>query len=115
VIGEYLTSKGYQVLLAKDGIVALQLASTWRQPIHLLLTDVVMPRMRGPEVVRKVSGIHSETKAMYMSGYADLSLEGGSLEEAVLIAKPINLTALARKIRQVLDQPAQSERAGLGR
>ena len=76
VIGEYLTSKGYQVLLARDGIEALQIAETRKEPIHLLLSDVVMPRMRGPELVRRLSGIHAEAKAMYMSGHADLAIEG---------------------------------------
>ncbi len=104
VIGEYLTAKGYEVLLAKDGIAALQIAEARAQPIHLLLTDVVMPRMRGPELVRKLCGIHSESKAIYMSGYADLTNEAGSLQGVTIVAKPVDLTALARKIRQTLDE-----------
>jgi PAS domain S-box-containing protein len=103
VIGEYLTSKGYKVLLAKDGIEALQIAETRKEPIHLLLSDVVMPRMRGPELVRRLSGIHAEAKAMYMSGYADLAIEGRSLQHAIVVTKPVDLTALARKIRQALE------------
>ncbi len=102
VIAEYLTSKGYEVLLAKDGIEALQIAETRKEPIHLLLSDIVMPRMRGPELVRRLSGIHTEARAMYMSGYADLAIEGKSLRDAIVVAKPVDLAALARKIRQAL-------------
>jgi len=102
VIGEYLTSKGYEVLLAKDGMEALQIAETRKEPIHLLLSDVVMPRMRGPELVRRLSGTHAEAKAMYMSGYADLAIEGRGLQDAIVVTKPVDLTALARKIRQAL-------------
>jgi len=102
VIGEYLTSKGYKVLLARDGIEALQIAETRKEPIHLLLSDVVMPRMRGPELVRRLSGSHAEAKAMYMSGHADLAIEGTSLQKAMVVTKPVDLTALARKIRQAL-------------
>jgi len=102
VIGEYLTSKGYKVLLARDGIEALQIAETRKEPSHLLLSDVVMPRMRGPELARRLSGIHAEAKAMYMSGRADLAIEGTSLQKAMVVTKPVDLTALARKIRQAL-------------
>jgi two-component system cell cycle sensor histidine kinase/response regulator CckA len=72
------------------------------QKIHLLLSDVVMPRMRGPELARRLSGIHAEAKAMYMSGHADLAIEGTSLQKAMVVTKPVDLTALARKIRQAL-------------
>jgi len=102
VIGEYLTSRGYEVLLAKDGTEALQIAETRKEPIHLLLSDIVMPRMRGPELVRRLSRIHAEAKAMYMSGYADFAIEGRSLQDAIVVTKPVDLAVLARKIRQAL-------------
>ncbi len=65
--------------------------------------------------MRRLSGIHAETKAMYMSGYADLAIEGRSLQHAIVVTKPVDLTALARKIRQALQgQVVHVERLGEG-
>ena len=74
-------------------------------PIHLLLTDVVMPQMSGPEVSGQVHAARAETKILYMSGYTDTGIvHDGILEsEAAFIQKPFTPQALTLKVRQVLD------------
>ena len=99
VMSKYLTSKGYRILEARDGPEALQLASRYHQPIHLLLTDVVMPKMRGPEVDQRIRSIHPETMTVFMSGYSDLSAEG--IGTAVVLQKPIDLDLLAQKVHRL--------------
>jgi CheY-like chemotaxis protein len=73
--------------------------------IHILLTDVLMPGINGREVARQVKGQHSETKTLYMSGYAYHTMLGrGVLEAAALfIQKPFTPSQLSRKVREVLD------------
>jgi PAS domain S-box-containing protein len=102
-----LESAGYTVLLASRGEEAIQVASTHRNPIDLLLTDVVMPQMGGRELAKAVEKIDSKIKVVYMSGYAEKAIvHQGILEPgAVLIQKPFTPATLIRKIREVLDNP----------
>jgi len=105
-----LARYGYEVLLASDGEQALQLAREHGHPIHLLLTDVVMPVMGGRVLVEQLRLTHPETRILYMSGYTDDAvIRHGVLQPHVaFLEKPFVPRALAQKIRQVLDAPADS-------
>ena len=102
-----LHSKGYEILEAKNGPEALEVCMNWRQPIHLTLTDIVMPQMNGRELAHRVGELHPETKVLYMTGYAGNRVGGTEVldEDARFIQKPFSADALADKIRSVLDAP----------
>lgn len=91
---------------ASDGGQALILCEKYTDPVHLILTDVVMPGMSGRELVERLRRIHPEAKALYMSGYTDnVILHHGILEQGLsFIQKPFTLESLARKVREVLDR-----------
>lgn len=102
---EVLNVLGYQVFEAGSGTQAIQLAELYKAPIHLLLTDVIMPRMNGREVAEKVKALHPETTVLFMSGYTDdIISKHGVLEEDVhFINKPFTPSILATKIREILE------------
>ncbi len=101
-----LKKQGYKVLEAPDGGKAFMLCEAFKEPIHLILTDVVMPGMSGSKLVERLKEIHPEMKALYMSGYTDNAiLHHGVLEPGInFIQKPFNVDGLARKVREVLDK-----------
>jgi PAS domain S-box-containing protein len=101
---EYLQLSGYTVLEARDGHVALELATMHAGPIHLLMTDVVMPGISGRELAQRVVKIRPEIKILYMSGYTDQAVaHQGILEgDAVLLQKPFSMATLATKLREIL-------------
>jgi len=96
---------GYEILEAENGEKALNVSETHEGPIHLLLTDVVMPRMSGTDLSEKLRSIRPETRVIYMSGYtADAIVRNGILRQNInFIEKPFSLESLAKKVRQVLD------------
>jgi PAS domain S-box-containing protein len=102
-----LTRKRYRVLTAPDGVTALELLSSTDEPIQLLLTDVVMPRMLGKDVADKISVLRPGVRVLYMSGYAQPVLTSqGTLQPGVaLIEKPFTQTELLKMVRSVLDAP----------
>lgn len=101
-----LKKQGYKVLDAPGGEEALALGEEFKEPIHLILTDVVMPGMSGRQVVERLQRIHPEAKALYMSGYTDnVIFHHGILEKGIeFLQKPFTLESLARKVREVLDR-----------
>jgi two-component system cell cycle sensor histidine kinase/response regulator CckA len=101
----FLTDNGYQVLTAADGSEAQQVAAQNPGPIHLLLTDVVMPGINGRVLAERLAPRHPAMKVLYMSGYTDSFIAGhGVLEEGIhLLHKPFTEEALMRKVREVLD------------
>jgi two-component system, cell cycle sensor histidine kinase and response regulator CckA len=103
-----LQATGYSVLEASRGEEALDVLNTYGLPIHLLLTDVVMPGMSGPELASRVEHAHPETKVLYMSGYTgDVAVRHGVLDQgSAYLQKPITPTTLSRKVREVLDAAA---------
>jgi CheY-like chemotaxis protein len=102
---ETLREGGYNVLEAKDGEEALSLAAQYDGEIHLMLTDVVMPKMSGREVAEQLIVLRPDTKVLFMSGYTDDAIvHHGVLDQGTpFIAKPFNVDALMRKVRELLD------------
>lgn len=100
-----LTSQGYRVITAGDGQEALDRVARGGQSIDLLITDVVMPRVSGPELVRRLSTTLPKLSVLYMSGYSEESdLRGMSDEErAGLLQKPFSPKQLEAEIRRILD------------
>jgi PAS domain S-box-containing protein len=100
-----LDRNGYTVILADDGMDAIVIARTREGPLHLLLTDVVMPQVLGKDVAEAVHRARPETRVLYMSGYARPVLAGtGTLESGVtLVEKPFSEEVLLTAVREVLD------------
>jgi CheY-like chemotaxis protein len=101
---EILGAYGYTVVTAADGMEGLEQAKTHAGPIHLLLTDVVMPKMRGRELAELVSMLRTDVKVLYMSGYTD----DPKLQQDVtghhsrLLRKPFSPTQLLEAVRETL-------------
>jgi two-component system cell cycle sensor histidine kinase/response regulator CckA len=106
LLQQFLKRQGYRVLVAADGEEALRLAAEEPGPIHLLITDVVMPRLSGGEVGRRVAQARPGIAVLYISGYTDHPLLQQTLAEynAAALAKPFTLDVLARQGREVLDR-----------
>jgi nitrogen-specific signal transduction histidine kinase/ActR/RegA family two-component response regulator len=106
--GEMLQMHGYEVLPARNGQEALDLVRGHNRPIHLLLTDVVMPQMSGRQLAESLAGIHPEIRVLYMSGYTDgvIAHHGVLDAEVAYLQKPFTADFLARKVREVLDAGA---------
>ncbi|HEY5934533.1 MAG TPA: response regulator, partial [Kofleriaceae bacterium] len=102
---EILLRSGYTVLVAHDAGEATRQAGAHAGTIHLLLSDVVMPQLSGPELAKRLTADRPEMKVLCMSGYTDDSIvRHGVLDAHVAyIQKPITFEALAAKVRQVLD------------
>jgi len=104
-----LERQGYKVLAARQGDEALLMCEQHKGPIHLMLTDVVMPGMNGHELAKRLESLHPEMKVVYMSGYTDDAIvHHGVLEKGMnYIQKPFTVNGLTRKVREVLDQSRQ--------
>ncbi len=104
VIRRALVAGGYQVLAAEDGDEALLVAAQHDGTIHLLLTDVVMPRMNGRVLADRLSLVRPEMKVVFMSGYSrDIIAHNEILtSDALFLAKPFTMTELTQKVEQVL-------------
>ena len=100
-----LTRGGYRVLEAPDGERALELAAICREPIHLLVTDVVMPGMDGPSVARRLSETRPDTRVLFVSGYTKerVGLPSTLDGKAEILAKPFTRGELLSRARMVLD------------
>jgi CheY-like chemotaxis protein len=106
---DFLKSAGYSVFAASNGAEALALAQASGQPIHALVTDLVMPRMRGPELARRLKSILPEIKVIYVSGYLDYQQSSNEfVEDAVFIQKPFTRAALIARMAEVLKENSQA-------
>jgi PAS domain S-box-containing protein len=102
---EYLRSKGYKVMEASNGIEGLEICKSYRDTIHLLVTDMIMPVMGGPELAEKAVQVHPEMRVMFMSGYSDRAFDPQVLgPNSAFLQKPFSMDALARKIRNLLQE-----------
>ena len=99
---EFLKEAGYKVLEANDGAEALEVAGRYAGTIDLLLTDMVMPRMSGKELMRILLEARPGLKVVMMSGYAEFSADGKNAPEFVSLAKPFSMSSLVEKLHEVL-------------
>ncbi len=108
VTKQALVRQGYTVLEAPNGEAALRLAQQHRGPIHLLLTDVVMPALSGRQLAQQLAAVRPDVKVLYASGYTDDAVVRHGIVEAkaAYLQKPFTPAMLARKVRAVLDSPA---------
>jgi two-component system, cell cycle sensor histidine kinase and response regulator CckA len=99
-----LRNKGYKVLEAKSGEGALEVIHDAREPIDLLITDVVMPKMDGPALVRQVRESHPQMKVIFISGYTEDAFRQrlDSDRKIHFLAKPFSLKQLAGKVKEVI-------------
>jgi PAS domain S-box-containing protein len=109
VTRDFLEGDGYQVLMASNPREAIRIADNFHAPIHLLLTDVVMPDMNGRELAEQLLGKRPRMKVLYMSGYTNgiLSEHAFRAEEASFLEKPFSHEALSRKVRHTLNSGAR--------
>jgi hypothetical protein len=96
---------GYKVLEASNGLAALELVARHKEPIDLLVTDVIMPKMGGGELVEALHAQRPKMRVLYLSGYTSDAIvcHGVSESKAAFLQKPFTVSALTQKIREVLD------------
>jgi two-component system cell cycle sensor histidine kinase/response regulator CckA len=115
-VGESLQMRGYRVLRARHGREALTICRRHEGPIHLLLTDVMMPQMTGPELAQRISLLRPEIKVLYVSGYTSDALAQHNViaPGTAFLQKPFTPETLVRQVRTVLDRRPRpsSRRAG---
>lgn len=101
-----LVEQGYRVLPASDASEALAMVAARKGELDLVVTDVVMPGMKGPELVARLHGQCPELRVLYVSGYAADSLGlGGLLDpETSFLPKPFSATELASRVREILSR-----------
>jgi two-component system cell cycle sensor histidine kinase/response regulator CckA len=102
---EILQNSGYRIVESSGGEEAAEFYRESREPIHLILTDVVMPRLSGRELVNQLRPLRPETRVLYMSGYTDNSIVSqGALEKGIhYIQKPFTMEGLTRMVRETID------------
>lgn len=99
---EYARSAGYQVLAARDGLEAVAMVQAATQPVHILLTDVVLPHIRGPKVAQSLRERMPELKVVFMSGYLESQNEAGILPGDLFLQKPFTCQSLIQKLEEAL-------------
>ncbi len=102
-----LQRQGYNVLGTRSAGEAVLVCERHSDPIHLLVTDVVLTQLSGPELAKRVMSLRAEMRVLYMSGYTeDAIVRHGVLQAGIaFLQKPFTADALARKVREVLDEP----------
>jgi anti-anti-sigma factor len=105
LVGDILQENGYAVLEARDGGQAIQISESHPGPIHLLLTDVVMPQIGGRALAERLAPLRPEMKVLYMSGYTENAIvHHGVLDQGTAyVQKPFRAETLTQKVREVLD------------
>jgi PAS domain S-box-containing protein len=107
VVREILEMNGYHVLEARHGAEAIEISERHRGPIHLMVTDVVMPQMSGRELAQRLLPVRPDLRVLYMSGYTDDAIVRHGVLGAgmAFLSKPFTPDALAVKVRELLDSP----------
>ncbi|MFH1740546.1 MAG: response regulator, partial [bacterium] len=102
---ETLQMNGYTVLAAGNGQEALQISQRHNGPIHLVITDVVMPGMSGRTLAEHLAPVHPDMRVLYMSGYTDDEIiQHGVLDDKIpFMQKPFSLDTLTLRVREILD------------
>jgi two-component system, cell cycle sensor histidine kinase and response regulator CckA len=115
LVSALLTSNGYTVLTADNGENAIKAFKKRKQPVDLLLLDVVSPGLPGPVVAERLAGLQPGLRVLFMSGYDDTSVVRRYVVEKgfTLLKKPFTPDELAKKVREVLEpNPTLSAHAG---
>jgi PAS domain S-box-containing protein len=102
---DLLSRSGYKVLSARDGLEAIKIARLFDGSIHLLLTDIMTPKLNGPALARRVTRLHPGIRVLFMTGHAepDATLHENVPPDSECLQKPFHRDALIRKVRQTLD------------
>ena len=108
IVLRILTRANYTVLEAENGEAALKLAAEHEGPIDLIITDMFMPGLRGPEVVQRLAPKRPGLRALFMSGYADQDARTGVPAGANFLNKPFSARELAAAVEAVLKGPTVS-------
>jgi hypothetical protein len=113
LVRETLVRAGYKVLDTSDPLEAQRLSDGYRGKIHLLITDVVMPKLSGRELAEELRGRRAGMKVLYMSGYADNAIVNTGIlhKEVAFLQKPFTPAALTEKVREVLESGGHTRRA----
>jgi two-component system, cell cycle sensor histidine kinase and response regulator CckA len=103
LIASKLRARGYQVLEAADGEEAVAIANKFQGEIQLLVTDVVMPNLRGPDLAARLKTRYPQIKVIFMSGYTESALvqEGMLQSDTVLLQKPLSLKKILEAVQQL--------------
>ncbi|HXZ35851.1 MAG TPA: PAS domain S-box protein [Thermodesulfobacteriota bacterium] len=112
MVSKVLQNKGYRVLEASHGNEALEVCDKFEGPIHLMVTDVIMPQMSGRELAERLALVRPEMGVLYMSGYPDNTIvQHGVLEPGTaFLQKPFTISALELKVREILDSGPPGDR-----
>jgi two-component system cell cycle sensor histidine kinase/response regulator CckA len=104
---EILRRNGYVVIETRNGGEALLICENHAERIHLLITDVVMPFMSGPDLAKRLIAQRADLRVLFMSGYADdhVARHGFSESKIAYMQKPLTQISLTRRVREVLDAP----------
>jgi YesN/AraC family two-component response regulator len=94
------------VLEAHNPRAAIEIAQEQSKPIHLLMTDMIMPEMNGEELAKQVTATRPEMRVLYISGYTDRAIAGGTRIDATsdFLYKPFGFDVLGRKLRDILER-----------
>jgi CheY-like chemotaxis protein len=110
VCANFLRSKGYDVLTAEDGIEALSICRRMDRPVHLLVTDLIMPRMGGAELAKQALALNPGLRTIYISAYyGQALLYGAPAAPQPLLQKPFSMADLAKQVRASLDKDSAPE------
>jgi len=110
-----LTRRGYLVLQARDGQEAVDLIAAHKGPLDILVSDVVMPRLGGPEVARALRVRWPALPVLLMSGYtADALRKGRDIPDSAFLPKPFTPDQLCLRVRELLDAAASEPRTDAG-
>jgi CheY-like chemotaxis protein len=113
-VAEILRRRGYRVLEARDADDAVDVASNVLAPIDLLVSDVVMPGVGGPELADRIRILFPDIGVLFVSGYSDIEATSPSLHGAALLRKPVQGAALAAAVHDALGSHATRIRARSG-
>jgi two-component system cell cycle sensor histidine kinase/response regulator CckA len=103
-----LRAQGYRVIEASDGVEALDIAMDLGPELDLVISDVIMPRVSGPELVKRLAPVAPRARRLLVSGHAESTVLPARLDNlgATFLPKPFTPERLARKVREVLDAPS---------